>query len=122
MLEKPSIEKGEKKGENLYPRSLLSFEQYREQARRQLREAEQEGDIHKIAEHQRDIAEFGNIVESLRVGENGPAKEKLISQIEANLNFIRSGIKSDPSDETHGERIARIASELAELERGTRQI
>lgn len=121
MFEEPLAEAEQKKGEDLYPRSLLSFEQYRDQARRQLRKAEQEGDTEKIAKHQRSLAEFGNIVESLRAGKNGPAKEKLMSQIEANLDFIRLGIKSDPLDETHAERIARIANELAELERGDRR-
>lgn len=116
-FEKPSAEAEQKKGEDLYPRSMLNFEGYRDQARRQLREAERQGDTQKIAECQRSIAEFGTIVESLRAGENGPAKQKYVSQIEANLNLIRSGIENEPG-ETHAERIMRIASELAELERG----
>jgi molecular chaperone GrpE (heat shock protein) len=101
---------------NLYPNTKEEFENFKAQIPEEIAEAESAGNSEKVQELRGYQEEYEKILESLRVGDTAPARIKIASMIEQNVSFIKLGIPDNIVDETHGERIARLASLLEELD------
>ncbi len=109
------------------------FEAFRAQFQEDLKTAEAKNDIQEIRKIQEKEKELAAILEALDRGDVGPAQEKLVSMIEANVEGMgyrkeleRNGVDvekilqergADPT-RSYGQKIARLAGYLQNLELG----
>jgi len=105
----------EKKGA-LYPSVTDFFEDFKQQFPRQMGEAKSRNNTARLRELENQQAELDQITRSLAAGDTGPARKKLASMIGANVEFVQHDISNELSEETHGQRIGRLARYLVELE------